>query len=107
MAVPADVKVDDAAVERATLDQVWRALEPNVKQAEDLRLRAASDPAVARDPRNAALIRWFDAFEKELVALRSVHETAELLPTTDVQFARATADKLLSTLQQTREAVSV
>ena len=102
--------ISESERERAALEQSWQVLAPNVAQARAVRTQAATNPALLSDPRNQALVRWLEAFEKQLVALERFHEAAADtsldLPLEDVRVARETADELFNTLQKARELLS-
>jgi hypothetical protein len=98
---------------REAFEQAWRVLAPNVEQAKAVRAQAATNPDLLTDPNNQALVKWLDAFEKQLVALDSFHDaTSRADPSLnvvhlgDVQLARDTADELYNTLQEARGLLS-
>lgn len=102
----AQVPSTEVGKERAAFDQTWQALEPNLEAARNVRKRALENPEVLNDPGNRALVRWLDAFERQLIALENFRKvTAEgslELPVEDVRFVRENADELLGALQQAR-----
>jgi hypothetical protein len=100
----------DFEKERAAFEQAWQTLGPSLDEARTARQSAAENPAVLSEPRNRALVRWFDTFETQLVALQNLHNavadgTVEL-PVEDVRFARENAERLVDALQQARNILS-
>jgi hypothetical protein len=98
-----NVTVSELEKERAALQQSWRALAPNIQQARQIEKEASKKPELLRNPRNEALVRWFDKFAREIVALETLY-AAEADPSFDLQsdnvmLAREGADKLLDALQ--------
>jgi hypothetical protein len=100
----ADPIIDER--ERAAFEQSWQVLAPNLEQARAVRSQAAANPELLSQPGNQALLKWLEAFERQLVALERFHEAAANaaldLPVDDVRVARSTADDLFNTLQETR-----
>jgi hypothetical protein len=99
--------VTEADQERAAFEQSWRVLAPNFEQAKAVRTRAVEDPNLLSEPRNRALVTWLDGFERQLVALETLHKAATdssvELPLDDLRLARKTADDLLEALDKTHE----
>jgi hypothetical protein len=93
--------------ELAALRQSWAALAQNVEQAREIRAQAATKPELLKeDPRSAALVRWLDTFERDIVALETLYAAAAdpafSLSLDDVRLARQGADKLLEALEKER-----
>jgi hypothetical protein len=95
------------AKELATLKQTWETLAPNIEQAVDIRQRATAKPDLLADARADALVRWLDAFERDIVALKTLVSAADdpavHLSPDDIQLARRASEKLLDALQKERE----
>ena len=94
------------AAERGGLEQAWRVLAPNVEQARTIRAQA-DKPDLLNEPRNKVLVRWFDAFERQIAAVETLYNAAMdpslNLPLDDLRLARKTAEDLLEALEKTRE----
>ena len=103
----AEPTATEADHERAALEQAWRVLAPNIEQARAIRAQVVESPELLNEPRNKALVTWFDAFERQCVAVETLHNAATdpnvELPLSDLQLGRKTAEDLLEALDKTRE----
>lgn len=91
---------DDAQTARIALEETWRQLAPIVDHAKVLKEEVVRDRTLAEDPQVDNAIRWFDTFNQELSAIQAINNAAEEASADDLRAARATADKLLETLNK-------
>lgn len=87
----------------AALEQTWRALEPMIDEARRVKSLAPEMPELLQDTRNRALVRWLDAYPKEIVFAETLYDAAEdpsvHLSADNVVLANQAADRLLQVLQ--------
>jgi hypothetical protein len=97
------VNVSESERQLAALEQTWRALEPMIQQARQVKSLAPEKPELLQDPRNNALVRWLDAYPREIVALETLYDAAEdplfHLRHDNVLLAKEAADRLLAVVQ--------
>jgi hypothetical protein len=92
--------VDESETARSALREAWRQLTPYVDRANAMKAEMASNPSRANDLGVATYVNWLNTFEQEIAAIQTVAEGAERVPTEDVRVARATAEKLLETIEE-------
>ena len=98
--------INEIEAARSALEEVWRPLVLEIDRAKDLKAEVAKDPTRANDLTVQAYIRWLGAFERELAAVQTVHESAAVLDLEDIRAARTTAEKLLAAITRARESLS-
>jgi hypothetical protein len=85
-----------------TLDVVWKSLADAVRQALQARLEATRDPRLFEDPQVRALDRWLFLFDREIGAVRTVHDAVEAgarLSPDDIRVAQHTGERLLEVVR--------